>query len=359
MKQPVKTVQLMLTLDAAEDHRLVVPRSEEASYSRLAALARRRGLVPEGMQITILRLSGNELSVCLEPLPEWQTRVLDPILVPGRLHDPSDVTTALSESKTFQVVGGPRKRALRIVEALTAAARDRGMFVKAVLNQPLNPGYSYRDATRRDEIVFTIERDSFRLWFTQQMLMEPHEPTRREIERVQQGFLFPDFDDVPAKHLGLVLEGEGGKFWASSWHDTDEHAMEDDLAQVLEEMSLRRERCVQLRQAVEEREIARRQQEDNDRMVAVAAYRKRFVADAMKAQAKRWEEAGRLRRYAAAIHEVAAACEGQQREEALEWARHVEAEACRIDPLPQEAKFPAIPKPSRSDLSPSRPYHRQ
>lgn len=342
----------MLALDTAEGHQLVVPRSEESSYRRLASLAKRRGLIPAGMQLTISWASRGQSSVTLEPLPEWQTGVLEPIPVPSRLHNPSDVTTALSESDSFQVAGGPRKRALRLAEALTVAARDRGMFVNAILNQPLNPDYSYHDGPRRDQIEFRIERDSFRLSFTQQTLKEPHEPTQREIARVQRGFLFPDYDDIPAQQLGLVLGGEGGTFWASSWHDTDEHALEEDLAQILEEIRLRHERRVELRKAEREREIARRQQEDEDRIAAEAEYRKRFIADAMKDQAKNWEEAGRLRRYAAAIRSLAAARADQQRDDALEWAGQVEAEASRIDPLPHAAKLPEVPDPSYDDLSP-------
>ncbi|MDR1512865.1 MAG: hypothetical protein LBS56_05195, partial [Propionibacteriaceae bacterium] len=288
-KQPNKTDQFMLTLDAADGHQLVVESSEETSYRRLASLAKRRGLIPEGMQITLSRPSYDQLTVTLEPLPEWQTRVLDPISVPVRLHDPSDVTSALSESETFQVVGGPRKRALRLAEALIVTARDRGMSVKAVLNQPRNRNYySYHDSPRRDEIEFTIEHDSFRLWFTQETLKEPHEPTPREIARVRRGFLFPDHDYVPAQQLGLVLDGEGGTFWGSSWHDTDEHALEEDLAQILEEIRLRHEHQIERREAEHEREIARREQLDKDRIAARAKYRRKFVADAMKDQAKNW-----------------------------------------------------------------------
>ncbi|MCQ9367289.1 hypothetical protein NQ036_03385 [Brevibacterium sp. 91QC2O2] len=179
-KQPNKTEQFMLALNAAEEHRLVTERSEEARYRRLITLAKHRGLIPDGMQITLSWPSPNQLAVTLEPLPEWQTRVLEAITVPSSLHTPSDVTTTLSESDTFQVAGGPRKRALRLTEALVIAARERDMSVKAVLNQPRNPNNTYHDSPRRDEIGFSIDRDSFRLWFTQETLKEPHEPTQRE-----------------------------------------------------------------------------------------------------------------------------------------------------------------------------------
>lgn len=351
-KQPNKTEQFMLALNAAEEHRLVVERSEEASYRRLITLAKHRGLIPDGMQITLSSPSRDQLAVMLEPLPEWQTRVLDTISVPGRLLNPSDVTIALSESDSFQVTGSPRKRALRLTEALTVAARERDMSVRAILNQPRNPNYTYRDSPRRDEMEFSIEGDSFRLWFTQETLKEPHEPTQREIARVRRGFLFPDYDDVPAEQLGLVLNGEGGTFWAGSWHDAEGHALEEDLAQILEEIRLRHERQIENREAEQERALARREQEKKDRAVAKEKYRAQFVVDAMKSQAEKWEEANRLRRYAAAIREAAALFEGQQQEDALEWAAQVGTEASRIDPLPSAAKPPEIPEPSHSDLSP-------
>ncbi|RRJ85586.1 hypothetical protein EG850_12765 [Gulosibacter macacae] len=351
-KQPNKTEQFILALNAAVEHRLVVERSEEASYRRLITLAKHRGLIPDGMQITLSWPSRDELALTLEPLPEWQTRALDPIAVPGRLHNPSDVTTALSKSDTFQVTGDPRKRALRLTEALTVAAREREMSVKAVLNQPRNPNNTYRDSPRRDEIEFSIEGDSFRLWFTQDTLREPHEPTQREIMRVQRGSLFPDYDEVPAERLGLVLNGEGGTFWAGSWHDAEDHGLEEDLAQILEELRLRHDRQIENREAEQERALARREQEKKDRAVAKEKYRAQFTVDAMKSQAEKWEEADRLRRYAAAIREVAAPFEGQRQEAALEWAAQVEAEASRINPLPHAAKPPEIPEPSHSDLSP-------
>lgn len=87
----------MLALDAADGRQLVVPHSEESSYRRLASLAKGRGLIPDGMQLTIGWASRDQSSVMLEPPPEWRTRILVPIPVPGCLHNPSDVTAALSQ----------------------------------------------------------------------------------------------------------------------------------------------------------------------------------------------------------------------------------------------------------------------
>jgi hypothetical protein len=226
------------------------------------------------------------------------------------------------------------------------------MLVKAALCQAANPYYRHSGWPQRDEIEFTIGPDSFRVWFTQASLQKPHEPTQREIVRARRGYLFPDYDEVPDERLGLALDGKGGNFWASSWRDTDDHRLDDDLAQVLEEIRLRHERLVEQREDEREREIARRRQEERDRVRAAEKYRREFLIDAMKIQAKRWQEADRLRRYAAAIREVVERLAADERDDALAWADQVEAEAVKTDPLPGAARVPGIPEPSCAELSP-------
>ncbi len=350
--KPLRPVdQLMAALRDADGNLILIAPSEQRRYRQLVSSAKRSGRIPDGMQITVEWRQSNEYVVVLAPRPAWEVRVLDPLPVPSRLHDPSDVTTALSESETFQVAGPPRKRALRLVEALVSAARQREMTVRAVLNQPLRPEYGSRSGPRRDEIEFAIGEDRYRLWFTQATLREPHQATPREIARVQYGYLFPDFDDVPATHLGLVLNGDGGKFWASDWRDTDEHLLEQDLAQVLEEIKLRHEQLVERRAAEQARAIARQEREREARVIAAEKYREQFVVNAMKAQAARWEEATLLRRYASAIRETATLLSPAEASEALAWALRVEAEANAKDPLPDAARLPIIPEPSYGDIS--------
>lgn len=356
-KKPGPMDQMMTSLKEAEGHRITIPRDQESRYRQLATAAKRFGRIPEKMRITIGWAEDGRRTVTLEPLPAWQTRVLKPLKVPRRLTEPSDVITTLSESETFQVSGKPRQRALRLLEVLVTTARSRDMKVTARTGRPLNSTYVYRDSPRHDELEFSLGRDKFRVWFAQATLQKPHEPTRRELARVQYGYLFPDFDDVPSEHLSIVLDGEGGKFWANEWHDTDDHRLEDDLAQVLEEIRLRHEHQEEKRHEEQERRIAAQRREEENRTQAVVNYRKKFLTDAMESQAKRWENADRLHRYAQAVRRQAEHLKGEEQQAALHWAEQISAHATRTDPLPQALVPPEVPDPSYADLDPfMKPY---
>jgi hypothetical protein len=149
-----------------------------------------------------------------------------------------------------------------------------------------------------------------------------------------------------------VLEGKGGTFWADSWYDRDDYELEQDLAQVLEELRLRHSRLVEEREDERQRAIAELRELEEDRIAATARHRKKYLADAMVKQAERWEHAGHLRKLAAAIRETGGGLSADEREEALHWAVQIDAEATRIDPLPSHAKASEIPEPSSADLSP-------
>lgn len=351
-KKPGPVDQMMTALLEAENHQIFVPSVTESKYRQLVGAAKRFGRIPNGMQLTVSWAKAGQYAVTLEPLPAWQTAVLEPITVSKELREPSNVVLALSDSSTFQVTGIPRKRSLLLADALVTTAREQGMMVEVRLNQPVRRDYYGRDNPRRDEIEFRLDCDAFRVWFTQATLQKPHEPTQSEIKRVQRGFLFPDFDYVPAEHLGLVLDGEGGQFWASEWYDTDTHQLDDDLAQILEEIRLRHNSLVEKRQAKQNQDEAKERKNQEDRAQALVMYRKHFLIEAMKKQAHRWEEATRLRNYATAVRTEAEELEGHAREQAQSWAAQLEAQAAKTDPLPSAATPPDIPEPSWSDLQP-------
>lgn len=347
--------QFLAALSDAAENRIRVPWEEGARYRQLAGVAKRFGRIPDGMQLSFDRARENGttmLQITLEPVPAWQTAVLAPIPVRTRLQDPSDVVQEFAESETFPVNGQPRKRALRLLDALVTAARDRGMVVTALPAQLIRrDGYS-PSGPRRDEIQFELDDDSFRLWFTQATLQELHEPTARELARARRGYLFPDHDDVPDEHLGLVLDGRGGTFWASSWRDTDEHRLETHLPQILEEIRLRHDGLVDQR-AAEVRQLEEKQKQwqlAHER--AIPRYEEQFFVDAMHSQAKRWARARELKQYAAAVRHTAADLASTEQLQAIEWADQIDDHADSIDPLPASAVPPQAPAPSPEDLKP-------
>ncbi|WP_181064354.1 hypothetical protein [Pseudoclavibacter sp. AY1F1] len=345
--------KFMANFHEAADGTLLVDWNEQPRFKQLAGLAKRHGRIPDGWEITFARHEEGKsvrLAVRLGPLPEWQTRVLDAIPVPARLTDPNDVTQALSASDTFTIQGNTaRHRALRLMQALVEAARSEGFSARAVIGKKLN----WSGDVRRDEVEFATGAHRFQLWFRQPIDKVPHEPSERETTRAKRGYLFPDFDEVPSENLTLKLEGQGEQFWASSWSDAapeeEGPRLEDHLAQVLEEMKLR---CNQLTAAQEEADRVhdeKERQRRHDEVLARASFRAAFLTEAMQEQAEHWQEARRLRAYASAIRKNVET-DRSRGEAALEWAREIEQEADRIDPLIQGAQAPRIPEPSYTQL---------
>lgn len=339
----------MSELNAAPDHTLFLNPSEESRYKHLAALAKHHGRIPTNWEITFNghRESGKyQIVVRLGPLPAWQTRVLEPIPVPSRLKDLNEIVAALQASTTFLAQGAAtRKRALRLMQALTEAATEDGFKVRG---RPAQRFGSYGDA-RRDEVEFKRGFREFKVYFEQPIDKVPHEPTEKELARAKRGHLFPDVDDVPSEHLTLRLEGPGDQFWASSWSDSERedspHRLEDDLAQILEEMRLRHGKLQEEFEA--QREWARESlaKDERDKATAAELFRERYVLDAMRDQAQRWQEANLLRDYAAAILARAGSDPA-----ARDWAKQIEDEAQQVDPFPLGLLAPVIPEPTKMQI---------
>ena len=130
--------------------------------------------------------------------------------------------------------------------------------------------------------------------------------------------------------------------------------------QVLEEIRFHHEQQLATRDAeLRRREAIQRQLEESRRLWdvardhAVGRFRKQFVIDSMHAQAKRWNEANELRRYAGAIRRHASELDDELRAKAIEWAEQIEGRSDGLDPLPEEAARPTLfPEPSLEDLKP-------
>lgn len=362
--RPVKTPkhgpvdQLMTSLAEAPDRRVVVPHAEAGRYRRLAGMAKNLDRIPEGFFISFghSRESGGFMvTLTLEPVPDWQTKVLDPLHVSHELSNPSDVVRTMMASDNFPVAGEPRDRAFRLLEALVAGAREAGMTVDT--GHQARRGYGAGGRTQ-NEVTFHIGQDAFQLRFTQATLQRPHEPTEQELARARRGYIFPDFDEIPDEHLGIVLEGPGAQFWAGRWKDTSDHRMEDDLAQMLEEIRLRHGYLTDLREQEQERQrqaqqarVERQRRLDAARARTVVAYREHMIDEEARDQARRWREAKQMRDYAAEVRRHASALGTDGEERAHAWAERITQVADALDPFPDQAVPPAdIAAPSESDL---------
>lgn len=344
--------QFMLSLQEADDHRILVPTSEGARYRQLVGFAKRFERIPEGMRLSfdyVRQEVGYMLAITLERLPEWQIGTLIPSRVSTRAQDTSDVVQTIMDSETFSVHGDPRNRALRLLEALVVGARESGMTVSAKAGrQAQRSGYGGGRSTD-DEIRFMIDRDEFQLRFTQATLQRPHVPTERELARARRGYMFPDFDDVPDEKLGIVLEGAGGRFWADSWKDADGHRLEDDLAQILEEIRLRHGHLAERRVVESERQRqAQQERAEQEKRLAAAreraavAHREHLIDEEARDQARRWIEANQMRAYAEEVRRHASSLAADDHARALQWAERITTVANATDPFPDHAVYPHV-----------------
>jgi hypothetical protein len=170
--------------------------------------------------------------------------------------------------------------------------------------------------------------------------------------------MFPDFDDVPDDHLGIVLEGAGGRFWADSWRDTDGHRLEEDLAQILEEIRLRQGHLDAQRAAQAERQRqAQQERAERERRLAAAreraavAYREHLIDEEVRSQVRRWTEAKQIRAYAAEVRRHASSLCADDHARALQWAERITTVANAMDPFPDGSVFPdLVAEPTADDL---------
>lgn len=326
---------------------------------RRAADAERAGRIPDGMRIAVRPFRRDEehgAHVRMERLPHWFRQAQR-----SRRRGVVEHTTSaveLDESERFQVEGAPRERALRLVDALVEGGASEGVSVSAALGVRIDDGRRYNEV-HRDELVFAVEPDEVKAWFAQKTLQVKHEPTARELTRARQGYLFPDFDDVPDESLTFMVDGRSGIMWAGSWTDSDEQRLEQMLPRILEEILFRLDAAVAVREAERRREEAqlralevRRDAWDRAREDAVDAFQRQFLVTQILDQANAWQQAAMLQRYADAVRHQAQSLEDRENSDALEWASQIEAHADRVNPLPNSAATPTPPEPTMKDLEP-------
>lgn len=360
-RQISKTDRFISDLIQAGSTGIAFSSSDDHHYRQLTGTAKRCKKIPHGMRIVLvhkLSAQGQDRCIALIPQDKDESITLNPVPVPQRLRRQNIVVRSLTDSKTFQVTGESRYRALLCLNGIVAAAEDDNMAVEAAINVCINEQQRYQhDAARHDEIRIAIEEDVFRVWIEQPMVRQRHEPTRREIALVGKGILFPDYDELPGTHLVLHLVGEGNRHWGDHWSDTDTHLIEDDLPKVLEEIRLRHNDLVLRRQVEAERaqqEQEKRERHEralaNARETALEQYRYRQTTDLMIRQAEDWRNSNLLTEYAIAL-EQAAETYRDQRAEIMRWASEIKERAIAINPIP-DGIVPELPEPTAHDLQP-------
>ncbi|OKJ29450.1 hypothetical protein AMK22_28015 [Streptomyces sp. CB01580] len=162
----------------------------------------------------------------------------------------------------------------------------------------------------------------------------------------------PRFDYTPSERLRFVLSG-GQPRRASEWADTPSRSLEDQLAEIAQEVTLRGEAAE--RRRLDEIEAARQKRirweaaMEEARVQYAEAYRVRHF----EAQEAAWRHATQLTEYVSAVRtQVETMPPGQARTESEVWIDWAAATAERLDPLSTPPRLPDIPEPRADDLKP-------
>ncbi|WHP18857.1 hypothetical protein [Cellulomonas sp. ES6] len=366
-----KTDVMMDELRGAPDGRLTINPDERDRYARLVSLAKRRGLVPEGMSLEITHKwarTSEGAAVWLQPLPEWQTRTLARVPVAIDSESLTDVVNKLDARADVEFDPNVRPRALRILDALVREVRARGYKVRAgrapVLMTEARRD-EYVDPDRLGHLRVQIGDDVTHLCLTQVLVSVPHVATKAELARSGRGWgPPPEFDQVPSDRLQVVLHGDGTVHWGSRWADTQDAPLEESLARVLQEAELRHQALEDRRAERARKEAETRKRWEEARSLAVKEFRADHRVHVLLDQIKQLRLVAEIREYAAAVRAVADGYEDvAQQGAAREWADWAATYADSIDPFREPIHEPADAKPSDKALaeymhpwSPTGPY---
>ncbi|WP_326590913.1 hypothetical protein [Streptomyces brevispora] len=319
--------------------------------SRIAA-ARRSGKIPETKEL----YGGwcrDGYEIKLVDTPAWRLAALTPVPVPSRLTHPHVVVRAMQrEPQPMGLTEPVQRRALRLIQALVTAAETEGQSCSAGETDSVPPPHRRRRAS--PHFTITAQGETVGFLVLQEQDRTEHVATEKELAEAKKHswIRIPRFDYTPSERLRFVLSG-GQPHRASEWADTPGHPLEDQLAEIAQEVTLRGEAAERRRlgeiEAARQKRILWEAAMEEARIQYAEAYRVRHF----EAQEAAWRHVTRLAEYASAVRtRVEAMPPGQARTEAEAWIDWAAARVERLDPLKTPPRLPNIPEPRADDLRP-------
>ncbi|WP_244375531.1 hypothetical protein [Streptomyces ficellus] len=319
--------------------------------SRVAA-ARRSGRVPETKELYGGWCDGG-YEIKLVDTPAWRLAVLEPVPVPARLTRPHTVVRAMqSQTQPLGLTKPVQGRALRLVQALIIAAEAAGHSSSAGQTGFAPPSHRRRRAS--PHFTITAQGQTVGFLVLQEQDRTEHVATEKELAEAKNNswIRIPRFDYTPSERLRFVLSG-GQPHRASEWADTPGRSLEEQLAEIAQEVTLRGEATERRRQdeieAARQKRIRWEAAMEEARIQYAEAYRVRHF----EAQEETWRRTTRLTEYVSAVRTRAEAMPpGQARTDAEAWISWATATIERLDPLSTPPRLPDVPEPRADDLRP-------
>ncbi|MFE1687438.1 MULTISPECIES: hypothetical protein [Streptomyces] len=316
------------------------------------ATARRSGRIPETKELYGGWCRGG-YEIKLVNMPAWRLAPLEPVPVPSRLARPHSVVRAMqNEPQPLGLTKSVQGRALRLIQALIIATENAGHSSAAGQTGFAPPPHRRHRAS--PHFTITAQGQTVEFLVLQEQDRTEHVATEKELAEAKKKswIRIPRFDYTPSERLRFVLSG-GQPHRASEWSDTPGRSLENQLAEIVQEVTLRGEAAE--RRRLDEIEAARQKRirweaaMDEARVQYAEAYRVRHF----EAQEAAWRHATGLAEYVSAVRtRVDAMPPGQTRTEAETWIDWAATRVERLDPLNTPPRLPDIPEPRADDLRP-------
>ncbi|MFG2500339.1 hypothetical protein ACGFSB_19260 [Streptomyces sp. NPDC048441] len=224
------------------------PGPHAVSWAHRVSITRKSGKIPATQE-----LHGNRThrgyEIKLVDIPAWRLAELASLPVPARLTRPHATVAALQKQpQPMGLTDAVQGRALRIIQALITAARQQGHVVALGPTRGAVPPQRRRKA----EPHFTITAQGEKVGFLvlQEQDRSEHIPTDKERADAKEHswMRIPRFDYTPSERLRFTLRG-GSPHRATEWADTTGRPLEDQLAEIAQEITLRGEAAERRRRA--------------------------------------------------------------------------------------------------------------
>ncbi|MCB5906493.1 hypothetical protein [Streptomyces pinistramenti] len=316
--------------------------------------ARKSGKIPHTQDLRG-KQTRRGYEIKLIDIPAWRHIEPAPVPVPARLTRPHSVVIAHRTSKQAQPMGLTKPvqgRALRIIQALITTTASQGHTAALGPTQGAPPSHRRRSAPPH----FTITARDATVGFLvlQEQNRSAHIPTDKELADAKKHtwMRIPRFDHTPANRLCFILRG-GSPHRGNEGTDLPDRPLEDQLAEIVQEVDLRGEAAERDRHADEQHQEAAGQNWESAALKARAAHTHTYRVKHLEEQVDAWHQAKRLTEYVTAVRDHATSLlPGQERTEIEAWLAFADAHLQQLTESASAPKLPIPPQPSGADLEP-------
>ncbi|WP_251056932.1 hypothetical protein [Streptomyces sp. ISL-94] len=243
-------------------------------------------------------------------------------------------------------------RAFRLIHALLTATQRLGYAIAFGTAESAPAPHRRRDGPPHFTITAQGQRCDFLI--LQEQDRAEHIPTKKELADAEKHswVRIPRYDHSPSERLSICVSG-GLRHRAGQWADTAARPLEDQLAEIVQEVGLRGEAAERKRLADLEAAREKRLRWEAAMQQAKIDYAEAVRVQHLEAQERAWRHAAGLAEYVGALRLHAQTLPtGPDRDGAEAWITWADNYLKRLNPLNGMLRLPTVPDPRAADLQP-------